>query len=92
MHFWAAPFHIQQYSDQARRSTLLETTIQTPAAMSVVEFARWAGIGRTTAFNEIRFGRLKAVKVNRRTLVTSAEAVRWLNALPARQSSCEKGC
>lgn len=54
------------------------------AAMSVPAFARWAGIGRTTAFNEIKAGRLIAVKVSSRTLVTMDEAHRWLSALPVR--------
>jgi hypothetical protein len=43
-------------------------------AMSVDAFARWAGIGRTTAWNEIRLGRLRAVKVSARTLITFEDA------------------
>ena len=55
-----------------------------PAAMSVPDFAKWAGIGRTTAFNEIRSGRLKAVKVSSRTLIKYEDAKHWLEALPVR--------
>jgi hypothetical protein len=52
-------------------------------AMSVDAFARWAGIGRTTAWNEIRLGRLRAVKPNaRRTIITFEDAQTWLSSLP----------
>ena len=51
-------------------------------AMSVDAFAQWAGIGRTTAWNEIRLGRLRAVKVSARTLVTLEDAQTWLSSLP----------
>jgi hypothetical protein len=51
-------------------------------AMSVDAFARWAGIGRTTAWNEIRLGRLRAVKVSARTLITLENAQTWLSSLP----------
>lgn len=57
-------------------------------AMSVDVFARWAGIGRTTAWNEIRVGRLRAIKVSARTLITFDDAQAWLSSLPvARQTS-----
>lgn len=51
-------------------------------AMSVTEFARWAGIGRTSAWNEIRIGALRAIKANTRTLVTVDDARRWLSSRP----------
>lgn len=47
-------------------------------AMSVNEFAVWAGIGRTTAWKEIREGRLRAVKVSARTIVRLNDAHAWL--------------
>ncbi len=56
---------------------------QPRGAMSVNAFAKWAGIGRTTAWKEIRLGRLRANKANARTLITFDEAQRWLSALPA---------
>lgn len=52
-------------------------------AMSVGAFAAWAGLGRTTAWNEIRQGRLRAVKVSSRTLVTMADAEQWLSSRPS---------
>jgi hypothetical protein len=47
--------------------------------MSVNEFAVWAGIGRTTAWKEIREGRLRAVKVSARTVVRLNDAHTWLS-------------
>jgi hypothetical protein len=51
-------------------------------AMSVNDFAVWAGIGRTTAWKEIREGRLPAVKVCTRTIVTFDDAQQWLATRP----------
>lgn len=51
-------------------------------AMSVVDFAIWAGIGRTTAWNEIRLGQLRAIKAGARTLVTFEDAQHWLSTRP----------
>ncbi len=67
------------------------------AAMSVDAFARWAGIGRTTAWNEIREGRLRAIKVSARTLVTLTDAQIWLSCLPEvhrtpRENTSTKEC
>ena len=47
-------------------------------AMSVNDFAVWAGIGRTSAWKEIREGRLRAVKVSARTIVIVDDARAWL--------------
>lgn len=52
-------------------------------AMSVSDFAAWAGIGRTTAWMEIRDGRLRAVKVSARTLIIFQDAQNWLASRPA---------
>ena len=49
-------------------------------AMSVNEFAIWAAIGRTTAWKEIKEGRLRPVKVCARTIVPMEEAERWLRS------------
>lgn len=50
-------------------------------AFSVDEFAALAGIGRTVAYREIREGRLRPLKVGRRTIISHDEAMRWLTAL-----------
>lgn len=51
-------------------------------AMSVNDFAIWAGIGRTTAWKEIREGHLRAVKVSARTIIRFADAESWLASRP----------
>ena len=61
---------------------------QRHGAMSVGDFATWAGIGRTTAWNEIRFSRLRAIKAGGRTLVTFEDAQHWLSTRPTVHDSC----
>jgi excisionase family DNA binding protein len=53
-----------------------------PRAFSIPEFCRRYGIGRTNAYQEIAAGRLRAVKVGRRTLITQDAAESWLASLP----------
>jgi excisionase family DNA binding protein len=52
------------------------------SAFSIDDFCSRYGIGRTTAYEEIRTGRLEAVKVGRRTLITEQAAQDWLSSLP----------
>ena len=57
-------------------------------AMSVDQFAKWAGIGRTMVYEQIRTGELAAIKASRR--ITFEAASRWLKTrpvLPARENS-----
>jgi excisionase family DNA binding protein len=54
----------------------------TARAFPIAEFCRAYGIGRTTAYQEIAAGRLRAVKVGQRTLIASDAAEAWLAALP----------
>ena len=61
---------------------------QPMGAMSVSDFARWAGIGRTTAWKEIRDGHLRAVKVSARTIVRMTDANEWLATRP-QSINCE---
>lgn len=53
-----------------------------PRAFSIPEFCGRYGIGRTNAYQEIATGRLRAVKVGRRTLITQGDAEAWLASLP----------
>jgi hypothetical protein len=53
-----------------------------PAGFSVNAFCKWAGIGRTAAYAEIKDGRLSVRKFGKRTIVPVAEARRWFEALP----------
>ncbi|HEY5126774.1 MAG TPA: helix-turn-helix domain-containing protein [Bradyrhizobium sp.] len=50
--------------------------------MSVAEFCERYGPGRTTAYQEIQAGRLRARKVGRRTIITEDDAEEWLQQLP----------
>ena len=51
-------------------------------AFPIREFCVRYGIGRTNAYQEIAAGRLRAVKVGRRTLIAHDAAEAWLAALP----------
>ena len=51
-------------------------------AFPIDEFCKRYSVGRTSAYAEIGSGRLRAVKVGRRTLITEADAEAWLAALP----------
>lgn len=55
-------------------------------AYSIADFCALVGLGRTGAFREIRTGRLRAVKVGRRTLIPAAEVRAWLDRLMAASS------
>jgi excisionase family DNA binding protein len=52
-------------------------------AMSVDEFCRDYGVGRTTAYEELNAGRLRACKCGTRTIITTDAAEDWLRGLPA---------
>ena len=54
-------------------------------AFSSIEFCRRYGVGRTTAYSEIKAGRLQVVKAGKRTLVPADAAESWLKNLPAAQ-------
>jgi excisionase family DNA binding protein len=55
---------------------------RTARAFAIKEFCRRYAIGRTTAYAEIAAGRLLAVKVGKRTLITYEAAEAWLASLP----------
>lgn len=48
------------------------------SAFSIAEFCEAVSIGRTRAYFEIKSGRLKVVKVGRRTIITAMEIQNWL--------------
>jgi hypothetical protein len=43
-------------------------------------------VGKTFTYNEIKSGRLTAVKAGRKTLILGPEAARWERALPKLQT------
>jgi excisionase family DNA binding protein len=51
-------------------------------ALSISEFCHRYSIGRTRAYEEIATGRLRAVKVGRKTLIVEDSAEAWFAALP----------
>lgn len=53
-----------------------------PIARCVEDAARVCGVGRTTMFEEIRAGRLKARKLGRRTMILDTDQRAWLASLP----------
>lgn len=54
----------------------------TPAAISIDDFCRAYGIGRTKVYEEIGAGRLAARKVGSRTIILREDARAWLDSLP----------
>ena len=53
-----------------------------PLAVPMPQAPKWLGISRSKIYEEIRAGRLKAVKCGSRTLVPYASGEAWLNSLP----------
>src|SRR5438067_13633658 len=51
-------------------------------AMSISEFSERYGPGRTTIYEEIKLGRLRARKCGKRTWITEDDAEDWLRSLP----------
>ncbi|MFU0505848.1 helix-turn-helix domain-containing protein [Pseudaminobacter sp. NGMCC 1.201702] len=51
-------------------------------ALTIPDFARRFGVGRSKVYLEIQAGRLKPRKVGTRTIIPVEEARRWLEALP----------
>jgi predicted site-specific integrase-resolvase len=49
---------------------------------SLEEFCFRNGIGRTTAYKEIKEGRLHPKKVGKRTLISLEEETRWFGSAP----------
>jgi len=59
-----------------------EDVNSTKRALTVDEFMAAYGPGRTTTYEEIKAGRLKALKLGRKTLIPRESADAWLASLP----------
>jgi hypothetical protein len=51
-------------------------------AMNVDQFGMRYGVGRTTSYEEIKSGRLRARKCGKRTIIAEDDAEDWLRRLP----------
>jgi hypothetical protein len=51
-------------------------------AMSIDQFRVRYGLGRTTTYEQINLGRLRARKCGKRTIITEDDAEDWLRSLP----------
>lgn len=54
-----------------------------PLAVSISDAAKALGVGRSSVYNLIKSGRLEALKVGRRTLLTTASIKRLAQAAPS---------
>lgn len=58
------------------------TELKERGAWSPQSFCKWADIGMTTFYEEVKAGRLRIKKLGVRTLVLDEDARAWLNSLP----------
>ena len=77
-----SPAHHDTTSAAALTNVLIEAPAPDRLAYSIDEFCRAAGIGKSLGYGEIAAGRLKVVRVGRRTLVPVDSARAWLASLP----------
>jgi hypothetical protein len=54
-------------------------------AMSIARFSEDYAIGRTKAYEELKSGRLRGLKIGKRTIISQDDAEVWLRQLPALQ-------
>ena len=59
-------------------------------AFTIPEAIQAAGIRRTAIYEEIKAGRLRAVKRGRRTLILAPDLRRWLSSLPVVRADAAK--
>ena len=59
------------------------SNIDNVGALTVGGFCQRFSIGRTTFYAEVKAGRIRPVKVGRKTLIPVREAARWQASLPA---------
>jgi excisionase family DNA binding protein len=52
-------------------------------ALSIDDFCKRYSVGRTAVYDEIKKGRLRALKVRKRTIIAQDDAEAWLQGLPA---------
>jgi hypothetical protein len=70
-------------------STPSDQTTITGGAMTVSEFCRWACIGRTKMYAEVKIGRLILRKIGTKTVILRSDAEGWLRSLPTASAGCQ---
>ena len=76
-------------AEQQRYVRERETSLAEPqggarqGAMSIADFCRRYGVGRTTVYEEIKSGRLRARKIGKRTAIGTDDAEDWWRHLPS---------
>ena len=60
----------------------IHASVQILRAFSIEEFCRRYGVGRTTAYAEMKAGRLRRRKVGKRSIIAEEDAEAWFHALP----------
>jgi hypothetical protein len=51
-------------------------------AMTVSEFCKWASVGRTKLYAEVKAGRIKLRKIGSKSVVIRSDGEEWLRSLP----------
>lgn len=81
----SGPEDFQQQGGAGGAQTSVGLTIaerfQTNGMLTLEEFSAWAGICRRRVYGEIKDGRLRIVKIGRRTAIRAHDARRWQDAL-----------
>ena len=55
----------------------------TKVAYTIAEVCALASVGRTTVYQSINEGQLRAVKLGRRTLILAEDLQKWLGGMPS---------
>lgn len=53
------------------------------AYVTIQSFSKISGLGQTSIYAALRRGDLRAIRVGRRTLINTAQAMQWLEAQPS---------
>lgn len=64
--------------------------MNTQLSYTIDQVMNLTGIGRTKLYQELNAGRLKGVKVGRKTLITDGSLKEWLKSLSAYESKKAK--
>jgi excisionase family DNA binding protein len=86
-HHTNAPIPVRTVAVTRREANEDEMNIdELTGALTVTEFCQTFNVGRTFFYQEIKSGRLTAVKAGTKTLILKPEAARWARSLPKLQT------